>query len=262
LVLSHSNSPPGQSWSIKRLQRLIVSSATYRQSSSAAPEAWQRDPDNRLLARGPRFRLPAELLRDQALAAAGLLVEELGGPSVKPYQPAGLWEAVTYGAEQSYPQDHGANLYRRGLYTYWKRQAPHPALLTFDAPTRETCVVQRPRTNTPLQALVLLNDVTFVEAARSLAERMLEQGGSDVAACVREGYLRTTGRKPTADEIDRLAALQRRRRADYLLHPATADSLLSAGESRRNERLPAADLAAWTVVAGVLLNLDETLNKP
>jgi mono/diheme cytochrome c family protein len=249
-------------WDRKALDRLIVTSATYRQSSSAVPALWQRDPDNRLLARGPRFRLPGEVLRDQALAVSGLLVEQLGGPSVKPYQPAGLWEAVTYGAEHSYEQDHGPALYRRGLYTYWKRQVPHPALLTFDAPTREACVVQRSRTNTPLQALVLLNDVTFVEAARALAERMMEHGRADAAECIRHGFLRTVAREPVDDEVQRLTSLWKRRRAEFQAQPTAATALLGVGESPRDLRFAPADLAAWTVVANVLLNLDEAVTKP
>jgi hypothetical protein len=249
-------------WDVKALQRTIVTSATYRQSSSATPEQWAADPENRRLARGPRFRLPAELLRDQALAASGLLVEELGGPSVKPYQPPGLWEAVSYGAEESYVADHGGLLYRRGLYTYWKRQVPPPSLLTFDAPTRETCVVQRARTNTPLQALVLLNDETYVEAARELAERMLEAGGNDTAACVRQGVLCMLGRPPLPQEIDQLTALWQRRRREFRTQPGAALALLNVGDSRADVRFDAADLAAWTVVAGVLLNLDEAVTKP
>ncbi len=165
-------------WNVKALQKRIVMCAAYRQSSRARRNWSQRDPENRLLARGPRFRLPAELIRDQALAVSGLLTDKIGGPSVKPYQPEGLWEAVSYNGDYSYEQDHGSDLYRRSLYTYWKRQSPPPALLAFDAPTRETCVVQRSRTNTPLQALVLLNDTTYIEAARVLAQRaMLHAAG-------------------------------------------------------------------------------------
>ena len=151
-------------------------SATYRQSSKVTPELLQRDPENRLLARGPRFRLTAEMVRDQALAVSGLLVEKLGGPSVKPYQPAGLWKELS--GTDDYKQDKGEGLYRRSLYSYWKRTAPPPAMMTFDAAGRETCIVRETRTNTPLQALTLMNDVTYVEAARLLAERMLTEGGA------------------------------------------------------------------------------------
>ncbi|MDZ4687303.1 MAG: DUF1553 domain-containing protein [Planctomycetaceae bacterium] len=249
-------------WDRKALDRLIVSSAVYRQSSAASPELWERDPDNRWLARGPRFRLPAEVLRDQALAASGLLVERLGGPSVKPYQPPGLWESVTYGAEHSYVQDHGPQLYRRGLYTYWKRQVPHPALLTFDAPTREACVAQRSRTNTPMQALVLMNDVTFVEAARALATQMLAAAPGDDAACITQGFLRTVGRQPTLKEQRQIAVLWERRRREFRSDPQSAVDWLSIGEMPRDHRFEAADLAAWTVVASLLLNLDETMTTP
>jgi hypothetical protein len=166
-------------WDVKAMLRLIVTSAAYQQSSIAPAALLQRDPDNRLLARGPRFRLSAEMIRDSALAVSGLLVEKIGGPSVKPYQPPGLWEAVSYDGELTYQPDRGDGLWRRSLYTFWKRQAPPPAMLTFDGPTRETCVVRRPRTNTPLQALVLLNDETYVEAARALAALVLAQPGKE-----------------------------------------------------------------------------------
>ena len=152
-------------WDVKAMQKLIVTSAAYRQSSKTTPELMQRDPENRLLARGPRFRLPAEMIRDQALFAAGLLMEKIGGPSVKPYQPDGLWKEVTMQG-LDYMQDKGDDLYRRSLYTYWKRTVAPPMMTNFDAAGRETCVVRETRTNTPLQALNLMNDVTFVEAAR------------------------------------------------------------------------------------------------
>src|SRR4029453_5141275 len=167
-------------WDVKALQRLIVTSATYRQAAQFTPELIERDPENRLLARGPRMRLSAEAIRDNALALSGLLVEKLGGPSVMPYQPAGLWEDVVVGADYpgtKYVQAHGEDLYRRSMYTFWKRTAPPPALNTFDAPEREFCQVRRPQTNTPLQALVLLNDPTYIEASRKIAERMMREGG-------------------------------------------------------------------------------------
>ncbi len=178
-------------WNLQHILRLIVTSATYRQSSQISGEAFRLDPDNRLLARGPRFRLKGEVIRDAALAVSGLLVHELGGPSVRPYQPKGLWVEVAV-ADDSYSggpyvQSHGNDLYRRSVYTWWKRTCPPPALNTLDAPEREFCRVERSRTNTPLQALVLLNDPTFVEAARKLAERMLVEGGPETsdAPCVR-----------------------------------------------------------------------------
>src|SRR5207248_7692322 len=165
-------------WSTKKLVRLIVTSATYRQSSRVTPPLLQRDPENLLLARGPRFRLPGEIIRDQALAISGLLVPKIGGPSVKPYQPPGLWEELAFGggfSAQTYVQDHGEALYRRSMYTFWKRTCPPPSLQTFDAPEREFCMVRRSVTNTPLQALVLMNDPTYVEAARKFAERILKE---------------------------------------------------------------------------------------
>ncbi|MGH7137918.1 MAG: DUF1553 domain-containing protein, partial [Pirellulales bacterium] len=219
------------------------------------------DPDNRLLARGPRHRLPAELIRDQALAAGGLLVRTIGGPSVKPYQPAGLWEAVSYGGEQSYQQDHGEGLYRRGLYTFWKRQAPPPALLAFDAPTRETCVVRRSRTNTPLQALVVLNDTTYVEAARKLAERVLRSDRRGDADRLRLAFVIVTGRYPDDTEHAELTGLLGRLIARYRDDPRQPEALLSVGESKSDTSLSPAELAAWTVMAHTLLNLDEAISK-
>jgi hypothetical protein len=248
-------------WDIKALGRLIVTSAVYRQTSDAPPELIARDPDNRLLARGPRYRLPAELVRDQALAAAGLLTRTLGGPSVKPYQPEGLWEAVSYGGEQSYQQDHGAELYRRGLYTFWKRQSPPPALLAFDAPTRETCVVRRSRTNTPLQALVVLNDPTYVEAARKLAERVLKSDRQSDDDRLRAMFMLVASRPPDSAEHAELAQLLARQLAKYRGDPRQAEALLAVGESPSDGSLEPAQLAAWTIVAHALLNLDETLCK-
>lgn len=246
-------------WDVKALARLIVSSAVYRQSSDAPADLFARDPENRLLARGPRYRLPAELLRDQALAAGGLLVRTLGGPGVKPYQPEGLWEAVSYGGEQSYEQDHGAGLYRRGMYTFWKRQAPPPALLAFDAPTRETCVVRRSRTNTPMQALVVLNDPTYIEAARQIAARVLRSDCSTDDERLQRAFMIVICRPPDTAEQAELAGLFARQRAHYRADARQAEALLSVGESAVDRDLPAADLAAWTIVAHALLNLDEVL---
>ena len=163
-------------WDVKAIAKTIVTSATYRQSSSVSKELLQRDPENRLLARGPRFRLAAEMVRDQALSISGLLVEKIGGPSVKPYQPQGLWKELAGG--EDYKQDKGEGLYRRSLYTFWKRAVPPPSMMTFDSAGREACVVRETRTNTPLQALTLMNDVTYLEAARVMAERMMMEGGA------------------------------------------------------------------------------------
>jgi len=181
-------------WDMKALQKTIVSSATYRQSSVATPELLQKDPENRLLARGPRVRLSAEMVRDQALAVSGLLVEKLGGPSVKPYQPAGLWKELSGGDD--YKPDHGDALHRRSLYTFWKRTAPPPMMMNFDASGRETCVVRELRTNTPLQSLNLMNDVTFLEAARKMAERMMREGGRTPAERIGYGFELATARGP------------------------------------------------------------------
>ncbi len=243
-------------WDTKALLRQIVTSATFRQTSN-----WPTtdDPENRLLARGPRFRLPAETIRDQALAIGDLLAERIGGPSVKPYQPPGLWEQVSYNAEQVYEQDHGDSLYRRSLYTFWKRQAPPPSLLTLDSPTRETCLVRRQRTNTPLQSLVLLNDVTFVEAARGLATRLLREPNLSTADRLQLGFRLATSRTPTPSELDSLVRLFDAQLAEFRRQPESAWQLLSVGELPVDRNLPEPELAAMTLVANVLLNLDETL---
>ncbi|HEY5314898.1 MAG TPA: DUF1553 domain-containing protein [Pirellulales bacterium] len=247
-------------WDLKAFIKLLVTSATYRQASKLSAELLERDPDNRLLTRGPRYRLSPEVLRDQALAAGGLLVERIGGPSVKPYQPAGLWKAVSYNGEQSYEQDHGAALYRRSMYTFWKRQAPPPAMLAFDAPTREICTIRRARTNTPLQALVLLNDVTYVEAARALGGRMLK-ARPDVNGRIAFGFRAATGRLPHEREVATLASYFHEQLAAYRREPDKARALLRAGESPVDHSADAGELAAWTMMAGVLLNLDETVTQ-
>jgi hypothetical protein len=234
-------------------------SATYRQSSRVTPELLQLDPDNRLLARGPRFRLAPEMLRDQALAASGLLVERLGGPSVKPYQPAGLWKELSGGSD--YQRDSGDKLYRRSLYTFWKRAVPPPGLMTFDAAGRETCVVRETRTNTPLQALTLMNDETYLEAARKVAERMMREGGATPAERLRYGFLLIAARPPADRELAVLSASFHRNRDRYQSNPAAAQKFLSAGESERDASLNPIDLAAYTVVASTLLNLDEAVTK-
>ncbi|HWA97129.1 MAG TPA: DUF1553 domain-containing protein [Pirellulales bacterium] len=247
-------------WNIKRLLKMIVTSSTYRQSSALTPKLLARDPDNRLLARGPRYRLAAEVIRDQALAASGLLVEQLGGPSVRPYQPAGIWEAVSYNGDQSYIQDHGTALYRRSLYTFWKRQAPPPMTLAFDGPTREICTVRRARTNTPLQALVLLNDVTYVEAARILATRMMRAHDA-LNDRIEYGFRRAAGRAPTADELAILERLHNRELAAYRTRAEASEKLVAAGEAPLDESLDHAELAALTIVASVILNLDEVVTQ-
>ncbi|MGK0156428.1 MAG: hypothetical protein ACI9SE_003397, partial [Neolewinella sp.] len=253
-------------WDQKALLRRMVRSATYRQASHASPELLAKDPDNRLLARGPSFRLAAELIRDQALAVSGLLNGKLGGPSVRPYQPDGLWREMSHfgstpATEQVYVQDSGDKLYRRSLYTIWKRTVPPPTMLAFDAPSRELCTPRRGRTNTPLQALVLLNETGFVEAARQMAQRILKEGGGYLATRINFGFELTTCRKPTTEERDVLMATFTREYMRFTLDREAADKLLAIGESPRDETLDAAEHAAWTMVASVLLNLSETVTK-
>lgn len=251
-------------WDVKGMQRLIVTSATYRQSSAVAPAMEQRDPENRLLARGPRFRMPAEMIRDQALAVSGLLVPKIGGPSVRPYQPAGLWEEIAFGGNftaQKYVQDHGDALYRRSMYTFWKRTCPPPALQAFDAPEREFCMVRRSVTNTPLQALVLMNDPTYVEASRKLAERIRTEIAATPPDRVRYAYRLVLGRPATGDEVRVLTSVYEAQLAKFQKDEAGAKKLLSVGESPRNERIDQAELAAWTNVCNVILNLDEVITK-
>lgn len=247
-------------WDLKDLIEVIVTSATYRQSSVPTPELLAQDPENRQLARGPRFRLPAEIIRDQALAASGLLVPKLGGPSVRPYQPDGLWEAVTYDGEVSYQQDSGEDLWRRSLYTFWKRQAPPPALLTFDSPTRETCVVNRPRTNTPLQALTLLNDVTFVEAGRALAADVLKQPGDDNSR-LQTLFRRVTARRPDDGDHASLLALLNQQRGRFRADPSAASRYIASGESPAGRELDPVEVAAWSVTAHAVLCLDEAITR-
>lgn len=249
-------------WDVKALIRTLVMSGTYRQDSRLSRELRERDPENRLLARGPRFRLQGEFIRDAALKVSGLLNASIGGPSVKPYQPKGVWEEVALDTNLSkFVPDSGDKLYRRSMYTYWKRSSPHPALVTFDATTREKCTGRRSRTNTPLQALVTLNDPQFVEAARGLAERVLVDSGDGVAERVRRMIRLVFGRDATERELGLLTTLAERARAEFVLDNDRAGRLLAIGESRRLERIPVADHAAWTVVANAVLNLDEFLVK-
>ncbi len=248
-------------WNIQHVLKLIVTSATYRQTSNAPSESFANDPENRLLARGPRFRMRAEMLRDNALAISGLLVEKIGGPSVKPYQPSGLWKAVTYDGDSEYVPDKGDSLYRRSLYTFWKRQSPPPNMLVFNAPTRETCTAERSQTNTPLQALALMNDPTFVEASRKLAERMMTSSTDNNSARVELAFRLATARKPTNDEIKILLDVFEYLKTAYLKKPDDAERLLGVGDSKRNQSLDVASLAAWTTVASMILTLDETVTK-
>ena len=250
-------------WDVKALQRLIVTSATYRQSSHTSAELLEKDPENRLLARGPRFRLPAEMVRDNALAASGLLNRTIGGPSVFPYQPPGLWEELSRGetfTAQEYHESTGPDLYRRSMYTFWKRTVPPAALTTFDAPDREKCTSRRLITNTPLQALVLLNDPTYVEAARALAQRAILEAPGDASSRARFLFREATARRATPAELRVLLDLAQRELDHYKKDPAQAAKLISIGASKAGN-VEAAELAAWTTVASTIFNLDETITK-
>jgi hypothetical protein len=246
-------------WDTKALLKTIVTSATYRQSSKVGPALLRKDPENMLLARGPRFRLSAEAIRDQALYAAGVLVEREGGPSVRPYQPEGLWNDLTGG--EDYQQDHGEGLYRRSLYTFWKRTVAPPSMMTFDASARETCTVRQTRTNTPLQALTLMNDVTFVEAARLLAQRALREGGDRAADRLSHAFRLVTSRPARPAELEILAAGFEDHLRRYRDDPSSAAALLRIGEHPCDPRLDPCELAAYTAVAGLILNLDEAVTK-
>ncbi len=251
-------------WDRKHIHRLIVTSATYRQSSLRTEESGERDPDNRWLSRGPRIRLDAEVLRDSALFAAGLLDQRIGGPSVYPYQPKGLWKEVSFNPRdftaQVYTPSTGADLYRRSLYTFWKRAVPPPPLATFDAPSRETCTVRRPRTNTPLQALVLMNEPGFVEAARGLAQRVLEQHPASFDTRLDAAFRLVLARRPTATERAWMHTAWRQQRAEFAAEREQANRFLRVGESTPSPRLDPVELATWSVLASILLNLDETVN--
>jgi hypothetical protein len=246
-------------WDTKAIERLIVTSATYRQSSIAAADDYQRDPENRLLARGPRLRLPAEMIRDQALAASGLLVEQLGGPSARPYQPPGLWSELTGGGD--FEQDHGAGLYRRSLYTYWKRTIAPPTMITFDASPREACTVRETRTNTPLQALALLNETVYVEAARLLAERVMRSAAATPEARLALAFRLVVARPPSEREAQVLAGSFERHLERFRRRPEDAEKLLAVGEAKRDARHDPCELAAYAAVANLILNLDEAVTK-
>lgn len=246
-------------WDIKLLLKTIVTSATYRQESRGSPGLARRDPENRLLARGPRFRLSAEALRDQALLLGGLLRERLGGASVRTYQPEGLWFDIAAGG--GYERGDGDDLYRRSLYTYWRRTIGPPAMLNFDSATRETCSVRSERTNTPLQALNLMNDVTFVEAARKFAERMYFEGGETIEGRLAHGFEMATSRPPGPREAEILRLAFERQRAGFEGDPDAAKALLAQGDSPVRGGVRTTELAAYAMTAGMILNLDETLTK-
>lgn len=250
-------------WDVKRLQKLIVMSSTYQQSSIVTPELLKRDLSNELLARGPRFRLDAEAIRDSAIFTAGLLADKPGGRGVRPYQPEGIWEAISFQGSntQNYKVDAGDALYRRSIYTFWKRTAPPAALQTLDAPSREACVVRRTRTNTPLQALLLMNDLQYVEAARMLAQRAIKEGGDTPEKRLAYAFRLATGREPAADEVAVLIRVLQKHEAVYAADKPAAEKLLAIGQAMRDPALPVEQLAAYAMVCNLVLNLDETMSK-
>ena len=250
-------------WDLHALHRLIVTSETYQQSSASSDELRARDPENRLLARFPRYRLDAEVVRDQALFASGLLVERAGGEGVRPYQPAGLWKAVGYSGSNTvnFEADDDDGLWRRSLYTFWKRTSPPPSMTLLDAPSREVCTVSRERTNTPLAALLLLNDEQYVEAARALAQRAMLEGGDTDASRAKFVFRLVTSRQPTPEETDILLELYDEQHAEFASDPDAAIALLGVGRSPRDESLDPSSHAAWTLISNLVLNLDETISK-
>lgn len=249
-------------WDVKRMYKLIVMSAAYRQSAVVTTRKLERDPDNRLLSRGPRFRMDAEMIRDYALAASGLLSEKVGGPSVKPYQPPGVWEAVAMPKSNTrqYKPDRGDALYRRSVYTFWKRSAPPASMELFNAPSREVCTLVRERTNTPMQALVTLNDPQFVEAARVLAQDAIEATASGDH---RMHYMsmRLLSRPLKPMESEALHRLIQQIDAHYTASAEDSSKLVEVGQSTATSTVPKSDLAVWTMVANALMNLDEVLTK-
>jgi hypothetical protein len=247
-------------WDVKAMLKRIVMSAAYRQSSRPRLSDRQLDPANRWLSRQNAFRIDAEFIRDNALAISGLLSDQVGGPSVKPYQPPGYWVFLNF-PKREYQPDHGPNQFRRGLYTYWQRTFLHPSLLAFDASTREECVVQRPRSNTPLQALVLLNDPTYVEAARVLAARLIAEAGSDPSARLDRAFRLALARPPRPAESEILLQLVAKHEKQYRERPAAARALLGIGETPASGSVDLIDLAAWTSVTRALLNLHETITR-
>jgi hypothetical protein len=248
-------------WDIKHMVRLIVNSGTYKQVSITSRELFVRDPYNREYARQSRYRLEAEQVRDNALMTAGLLSLKIGGPSVKPYQPDRYWENLNFPVRE-YMADTGESQYRRGLYTWWQRSFLHPSLLAFDAPTREECAAERIRSNIPQQALVLLNDPTYVEASRALAARILTEGKGSVDQRIAWAWRQVLQRTPTAPELAVLARLYAQQQAIYQANPASADDLLKTGFAPAPDGTDRVELATWTHVARVLLNLHETITRP
>lgn len=252
-------------WDVKGLLKIIATSATYQQAASVRSDRLRIDPDNHWLARGPRSRLSAEMIRDQSLSVSGLLTRQLGGPSVKPYQPPGLWSEVIVADDSysggAYTPDTGDKRYRRAVYTWWKRTCPPPALNTFDAPDREFCLIRRNPTNTPLQALVLLNDPNFVEAARRLAERVIQEAGASPESRARFAFRLATSRRPRPEELSVLTSAYRAHHTQFSAAPDRAERLVAIGESTPDPTINRAELAAWTTVASMILNLDESIHR-
>jgi hypothetical protein len=251
----------GNGWNIKRTVRQIVTSATYRQQARILPDSYGKDPQNLFLARSSRFRLQGEFIRDFALSVSNLLVESVGGPSVKPYQPVNIWNEVSLNGGLRYKRDSGEKLYRRSMYTYWKRSAPMPNMLIFDAPTREKCMIQRPITNTPLQALVVLNDPQFVESARAFAQRIISEGDADERSRINFGFKLALSREATDEEFEVLKRVLNGQASAFTADKEKAKKFLSVGESARNESVNIVEHAAWTVIAQMILNMDETLTR-
>jgi hypothetical protein len=247
-----------RAWDVKAMHRLIVTSATYQQSSAAHDRLLSRDPENRLLARGPRVRLSAHEIRDQALAVGGLLSDKIGGESVKPYMPPDIWSSIS---NNKYKQDRGESLYRRSLYTYWRRTIPPPTMMTFNAAEREVCLVRKGHTNSPLQALTLMNNITFVEASRLMAERILRDGGGTLDEQIKYGFRLGTARHPSSSELNLLRDVYREFLRKYEIDRGAADKLLTVGEFPRAEGVGSVQLAAMTMLASTIMNLDEAVTK-
>ena len=247
-------------WDVKRMVKTLVTSAAYQQSSAASPALVERDPYNRLYARQTRFRLDAEMVRDNALAVSGLLSPKMGGPSAHPYQPLGYWAYLNF-PPREWDDSPGDDQYRRGLYTWWQRAFPQPSLVAFDAPSREECVADRVRSNVPQQALALLNDPTYVEAARSFAARILQRGRDHHRGATALGLRARAARPPNAEEVRVLASLLERARTEFARRPEGARRLVATGQAPLPKDLPAVELAAWTQVARAILNLPELITR-
>ena len=247
-------------WNVKHIVKLLVTSNTYRQSSKSNEALEEKDAYNRLLARQSRWRLDAEVVRDNALQLSGLLVPKIGGPSVRPYQPKGYYSNLNF-PKRVYVHDANENQYRRGLYTHWQRTFLHPSMMAFDAPSRQECTAERATSNTPMQALTLLNDPSYVEAARVFAARIIEEGGESVAERINWAYQWTLSRIPQPKELEIMTNLYEKHQAEYTANLDAASALVAMGEAPLTEGIEADELAAWTSVARVILNLHETIMR-